>query len=67
MSFKNTLFEICRFELRQQLKAPLFWIVAAAFGALAFALSSTDAVILGGASGNVLVSRGRSPPIRQFC
>jgi ABC-type transport system involved in multi-copper enzyme maturation permease subunit len=54
MSFKNTLFEICRFELRQQLKAPLFWIVAAAFGALAFALSSTDAVILGGASGNVL-------------
>ena len=47
-------FEIFRFELRQQLKAPLFWIVALAFGALAFALASTDAVILGGASGNVL-------------
>src|SRR6185503_17172080 len=44
----------CRFELRQQLKAPLFWIVAAVLGALAFALASTDAVILGGASGNVL-------------
>ncbi|EIL93518.1 ABC transporter permease/M1 family aminopeptidase [Rhodanobacter spathiphylli] len=47
-------FEILRFELRQQLKAPLFWIVAAAFGALAFALSSTDMVVAGGASGNVL-------------
>ena len=46
--------EILRFELRQQLKAPLFWIVAAVFGALAFALASTDAVIAGGASGNVL-------------
>lgn len=46
--------EIVRFELRQQLKAPLFWIVAAVFGALAFALASTDAVIIGGASGNVL-------------
>ncbi|HWX65120.1 MAG TPA: M1 family aminopeptidase [Rhodanobacter sp.] len=47
-------FEILHFELRQQLKAPLFWIVAVAFGTLAFALTSTDAVVLGGASGNVL-------------
>ncbi len=47
-------FEILRFELRQQLKAPLFWIIAAVFGALAFALASTDAVTVGGASGNVL-------------
>jgi ABC-2 type transport system permease protein len=47
-------FEILRFELRQQLKAPLFWIIAAVFGALAFALVTTDAVIVGGASGNVL-------------
>ncbi|MHB1057471.1 MAG: ABC transporter permease/M1 family aminopeptidase [Rhodanobacter sp.] len=47
-------FEILRFELRQQLRAPLFWIVAAAFGALAFAFASTDMVIAGGASGNVL-------------
>ncbi|TAL84623.1 MAG: hypothetical protein EPN71_17170, partial [Rhodanobacter sp.] len=54
MFSQSTLFEILRFELRQQLKAPLFWIVAFAFGALAFALASTDAVILGGASGNVL-------------
>ena len=54
MFFKPTFFEICRFELRQQLKAPLFWIIAAVFGALAFALASTDAVTVGGASGNVL-------------
>ncbi len=47
-------FEILRFEWRQQLRAPLFWIVAAMLGALAFALASTDAVIVGGASGNVL-------------
>jgi ABC-2 type transport system permease protein len=47
-------FEILRFELRQQLKAPLFWIIAVVFGALAFTLVSTDAVIAGGASGNVL-------------
>ncbi|OOG59549.1 M1 family aminopeptidase [Rhodanobacter sp. C03] len=47
-------FEILRFELRQQLKAPLFWIIAAVFGALAFTLVSTDAVIIGGSSGNVL-------------
>jgi len=47
-------FEILRFEWRQQLKSPLFWITALLFGALAFALSSTDAVMLGGASGNVL-------------
>lgn len=54
MFSQMTFFEILRFELRQQLRAPLFWIVAAAFGALAFALASTDAVTVGGASGNVL-------------
>jgi ABC-2 type transport system permease protein len=47
-------FEIFSFELRQQLKAPLFWIIALVFGALAFTLVSTDAVVVGGASGNVL-------------
>ncbi|HEY8683442.1 MAG TPA: hypothetical protein VIM06_09745, partial [Rhodanobacter sp.] len=40
--------------MRQQLKAPLFWIITAVFGALAFTLVTTDAVIIGGASGNVL-------------
>ncbi len=47
-------FEILRFELRQQLKAPLFWIIAFVFAALAFLFASTDAVTVGGASGNVL-------------
>jgi hypothetical protein len=46
-------FEIFRFEWRQQLRSPLFWIVAAVFGAMAFTLTSTDAVALGGATGNV--------------
>ena len=46
--------EILRFELRQQLKAPLFWIIAFVFAALAFLFASTDAVVVGGASGNVL-------------
>ncbi|KRF01909.1 hypothetical protein ASG87_10410 [Frateuria sp. Soil773] len=46
--------EILRFELRQQLKAPLFWIVAAVFAAIAFVLTGTEAVVSGGASGNVL-------------
>ncbi|MEO5812870.1 MAG: M1 family aminopeptidase [Rhodanobacter sp.] len=54
MFSQSTFFEILSFELRQQLKAPLFWIIAVVFGALAFALASTDAVIIGGASGNVL-------------
>ena len=48
------LLEIFRFEWRQQWRAPLFWIMALAFGALAFAVASTDAVAMGGASGNVL-------------
>ncbi|HEY9130293.1 MAG TPA: M1 family aminopeptidase [Dyella sp.] len=48
------LWEIFRFELRQQLKAPLFWIIALAFGTIAFMIASTDAVIIAGASGNVL-------------
>src|SRR5690242_18923598 len=46
--------EIFRFEWRQQWRAPLFWILALTFGALAFAVASTDAVMIGGASGNVL-------------
>jgi ABC-2 type transport system permease protein len=48
------LLEIFRFEWRQQWRAPLFWIIALAFGALAFAVACTDAVAMGGASGNVL-------------
>src|SRR6185312_3151765 len=50
-------FEILRFELRQQLRAPLFWIIAFVFAALAFLFASTDAVVVGGASGNALRKR----------
>ena len=46
--------EIFRFELRQQLRAPLFWIAVVLFATVAFSMSSTDAVTIGGASGNVL-------------
>src|SRR5271154_5010253 len=44
--------EIFGFELRQQLKSPLFWMIALAFGALAFAAASSDHVRIGGGIGN---------------
>lgn len=44
--------EIFGFELRQQLKSPLFWIVALAFGAIAFAAAASDTVQIGGGIGN---------------
>jgi ABC-2 type transport system permease protein len=42
------------FELRQQFANPVFWIVAAVFALLGFGASSSDAVQVGGAIGNVL-------------
>ncbi|MBO9662765.1 ABC transporter permease subunit [Dokdonella sp.] len=45
--------EILRFELRQQLRSPLFWMVALAFGAIAFAVAGSDSVQIGGGIGNV--------------
>ncbi len=47
------ILELFRFELRQQLRSPLLWLFAAIYGALAFALASSDAVRMGGAIGNV--------------
>lgn len=47
------LIEILRFELRQQLRSPLFWLIAVAFGALAFAVAGSDAITIGGGIGNV--------------
>ncbi len=44
--------EIFGFELRQQLKSPLFWMIALAFAALAFAVSVSDSVQIGGGIGN---------------
>jgi ABC-2 type transport system permease protein len=42
------------FELRQQFGNPVFWIVALVFALLGFGASSSDAVQVGGAIGNVL-------------
>lgn len=45
---------ILRFELRQQFANPVFWVVAGVFFLLAFGASSSEAVRVGGAIGNVL-------------
>ncbi|HEX5354404.1 MAG TPA: M1 family aminopeptidase [Rhodanobacteraceae bacterium] len=45
--------EIFRFELRQQLRSPLFWLIAFGLGALAFAGASSDSVTIGGGVGNI--------------
>lgn len=42
------------FELRQQFSNPVFWVVAGIFALLAFGATSSDAVQVGGAVGNVL-------------
>ncbi|WP_433925585.1 ABC transporter permease/M1 family aminopeptidase [Stenotrophomonas nematodicola] len=42
-----------RFELREQLRSPLLWLLSALFAALAFAAASSDAVQIGGGIGNV--------------
>ena len=44
---------IFRFELRQQFSNPVFWVVAIIFALLAFGATSSDAVRVGGAIGNV--------------
>jgi ABC-2 type transport system permease protein len=44
--------EIFRFELRQQLRSPFYWVIALAFGALAFSAATSDHVQIGGGIGN---------------
>ena len=44
--------EIFGFELRQQLKSPLFWVIALAFAAFAFAAAGSDHIQVGGGVGN---------------
>ena len=48
------IFEIFRFELREQLRSPLFWVVGILFALLGFALMSSEAASLIGGMGNVL-------------
>jgi ABC-type transport system involved in multi-copper enzyme maturation permease subunit len=45
--------EIFRFELRQQLRSPLFWLIAIALGAVAFGAASSDTIQIGGGVGNI--------------
>ena len=47
------IFEFFRCELRQQLRSPLLWLLAAMFGLFAFGAASTDAIQVGNAIGNV--------------
>ena len=45
--------EFFRFDLRYQLRQPLLWLSAGLFALMAFGASSSDAVQVGGAVGNV--------------
>lgn len=45
--------EFFKFELREQLRSPLLWLLSTLFGLMAFGASSSDAVQVGGAIGNV--------------
>ena len=45
--------EFFKFELGFQLRQPLLWVCALLFGALAFGATTTDAIQVGGAIGNV--------------
>ena len=47
------IFEFFRFELREQLRSPLPWLLAAGFALLAFTATASDAVQIGGGIGNV--------------
>ncbi|MGH8154152.1 MAG: ABC transporter permease subunit [Rhodanobacteraceae bacterium] len=45
--------EILRLEVRQQLRSPLFWLIALALAGLAFGAASSDSIQIGGGIGNV--------------
>lgn len=47
------ILEFFRFELREQLRSPLLWLMAVLFALLAFGAASSDAVQIGGSLGNV--------------
>ena len=47
------MFEFFRFELRQQLRSPVLWLLGTLVALVAFAALTTDAVQVGGAIGNV--------------
>jgi ABC-2 type transport system permease protein len=47
------MLEFFKFELREQLRSPLMWILAVIFGLMAFGAISSDAVQVGGSIGSV--------------
>ncbi len=47
------MFEFFRFELRQQLRSPLLWLMGGLFASLGFFAVASDVVQLGGGIGNV--------------
>lgn len=47
------IFEIFRFEVHEQLRSPVFWLVAVLFAVFGFVLMSSDAASLVGGMGNV--------------
>lgn len=57
-------FEFFRFELKQQLRAPLLWLMALMFGLFAFGAASSDAIQVGNSVGNV--DRNAPSVIIQF-
>jgi ABC-2 type transport system permease protein len=56
--------EFFKFEMREQLRSPLLWLLSVLFGLLAFAALSSDAVQIGGGIGNV--HRNAPTVIAQF-
>jgi hypothetical protein len=56
--------EFFRFDLRYQLRQPLLWLSGVIFALMAFGASSSDAVVVGGAVGNVY--RNAPMVIAQF-
>ena len=47
------LMEFFKFDLRYQLRQPLLWVTAFVLGLMAFGATTSDAVVVGGAIGNV--------------
>ena len=45
--------EFFRFELREQLRSPLLWLLAGLFALLAFGAGASDSIQIGGGIGNV--------------
>lgn len=47
------IFEFFQFELREQLRSPLLWLLAVMFALIGFGAASSDAIQIGGGLGNV--------------